>query len=190
MKSLGLLSCLLCFFLSCAHQDKRVSQSLLMGSGALYKSSDYEEQLGVLLFNNSKDHSLFAYPVTLSYVFAFNEFLEENPAISIFLNQKSPSSCFYLKLEARDRGAGEVDISRWKVHFLSGKDKIMLSFINLPLVSPRPSVKNRISQRGRETWWINDSYVCADAAMDWSRDFSLIVSQSDAEYKMSWKIQK
>lgn len=190
MKSVGLLSCLLCLCLSCSHQGQRVSQSLLMGSGALYKSSDYEDRLGILRFNNAKDHSLHAYPVTLSYVFAFNEFLDENPAIATFLNQKAHSTCFYLKIEARDRGASEADISRWKVQFLTNKEKTDLTFIKIPLVSPRPSVKNRVSQRGRETWWINESYVCSETPMDWSQDFQLLVTKGEDEYKMSWKIEK
>lgn len=190
MKSIGILTGLFFLIVACSHQAKNVSKSLVLGSGALYESSAYEEKLGILKFNNTKDHSLFAYPVTLSYVFAFNEFLEENPAINYFLSQRRPSSCFYLKIEVRDRGAQEAQINRWLVNYRSGKEQTPLRFVEIPMVSPRPSVKNRISQRGRETWWINETFLCAEEQLDWSKDFGLTITSGEAQYKMDWKIKK
>lgn len=189
MKSIAIWMCVMMVALSCSRQAKHVSKSLVLGSGALYESENYEKQLGVLQFNNAKDQSLLAYPITLSYVFAFNEFLEQNPAINLYLAKQKPSTCFYLKIEIRDRGIQETQIERWNVTYRSGEEQRALSFVEVPKVSPRPSVKNRITQRGRETWWMNETYVCSEEPMDWSKDFGLLVTSGESEFKMDWKLK-
>lgn len=188
MRSIVIMAVTILITLSCSRHAKHVSKSLILGAGALYESEAYEKQLGVLKFNNSKDQSLLAYPITLSYVFAFNDFLEENPAINSFFEKKLASSCFYLKIEIRDRGIQDSQIERWNVKFQSNDQYTPLEFVDLPKVSPRPSVKNRITQRGRETWWINETYVCSKTPLDWSKDFGLVVQSADSSYEMQWKL--
>jgi len=178
---------------SCSHVAQKEVFKANLKKDFYENERAYLDALALRDFDHSRDHSVYAYPIIQAYPTTFKDFLGQHSKIKGFVEMQGVvGQCFSLKIEARDLGRDEVDLVRWKVEFEQGTESRTLDFVRIPGVSPRRSVKHRITQRGRETWWINDTYVCSDSELNLERSFVLKVKRLHApqeeEYKLSWFI--
>lgn len=183
------------FFLlaGCSHVAEKEVFKIHLTKAEFESSTEYLESLGLRDFDNSRDHSVYAYPLTRAYAASFQEFLNEHPRIKEFAETDGViGRCFFLKIEARDLGRDEVDLVKWDVEFVQKNESRPMSFVRIPDVSPRRSVKRRITERGQETWWINETFVCSSSQLNLETGFALNVRRLDApaedSYKLTWLI--
>lgn len=178
---------------NCSHVAEKEVFKINLTKSEFDSSLEYLESLGLRDFDNSRDHSVYAYPLTRAYPASFKDFLNEHPRIKEFAETDGViGRCFFLKIEARDLGRDEVDLVKWDVKFIQKNESRPMSFVKIPDVSPRRKVKQRITERGRETWWINETFVCSDSEINLETGFALNVRRLDApaedSYKLTWLI--
>lgn len=180
-------------FVSCSHVAEKEVFKTNLEKEKFESQTAFLDALALRDFDNSRDHSVYAYPLTSAYAPTFEDFLQRNSKIQEFVQMNGIiGHCFSLKIEARDLGRDEVDLVKWEVEFETQGESQSLEFVRIPDVSPRRSVKHRITQRGRETWWINETFVCSDQRLSFDQDFTLKVvrlhAPEEEAYMLNWFI--
>lgn len=180
-------------FASCSHVAEKEVFKTNLKKEKFESETAYFEALALRDFDNSRDHSVYAYPLTRAYPSTFKEYLQQHSKIEEFIGMSGViGRCFFVKIEARDLGRDEVDLVKWEVEFENLAGTRELDFVRIPDVSPRRSVKHRITQRGRETWWINETFVCSESELSLDRDFRLKIERLHAPqeegYKLNWYV--
>lgn len=193
MKFAALIPFLTILFSGCSHVAEKEVFKVNILRKQFDSNHEYLETLALRDFDNSRDHSIYAYPLTKAYLSSFVGLFQQQPEIEKFAQTKEViGQCFALKIEARNLGREEVDLEKWRVEFVQRTQALPLSFVRIPGVSPRRSVKHRITQRGRETWWINENFVCSDVKLNLEQDFRLDVSRlnrpAEDSYKLNWYV--
>lgn len=193
MKTFLTLLCSVLLFTSCSHVAEKEVFKTHFKKDKFETQREYLDALGLRDFDNSRDHSVYAYPLTKAYPSTFKDFLQQHPKIKQFVEMDDViGRCFYLKIEARDLGRDEVDLVKWAVSFGQQGDSQALDFVRIPDVSPRRSVKRRMTQRGRETWWINETFVCSEKELSLESSFRLKIQKlhtpQDEAYKLNWYV--
>lgn len=187
-----LFSCIFILF-SCSHVAEKELFKINLEKEKFETELAYLEVLALRDFDNSRDHSVQAYPLTKAYPETFETFLKHHPKIKEFVEMSGViGHCFFVKIDARDLGRDEVDLVRWDVEFVQKGKSQSLDFVRLPDVSPRRSVKHRITQRGRETWWVNETFTCSEERLSLDKNFMLKVRRLHAPkeeaYKLNWYV--
>ena len=152
----------------------------------------YEAIFGGRVFNHANGHSFFIYPLTISYPKAFSETFERSPETKTYFEQKSSlEKCLRVYFEVLELGRDEVEHQQWEISFEQNGVSTALKFVEEVGVAPRIHMKHRLSQFGRETWWVNETFACAEEKLNIESDFDIVLKSTRYEslkYNLRFRI--
>jgi len=182
---------ILLFALGCATVHK-IPRQFASNQEIVSDPVRYETIFGGRVFNHANGHSFLIYPLTASYLQAFAEKFERTPEVKLFFEQKSSlEKCLRIYFEVLELGRDEVEHAQWEISFEQNGVATALKFVEEVGVAPRIHMKHRLSQFGRETWWVNETFACADEKLNIESDFDIVLKSTRYEslkYNLRFRI--
>lgn len=184
---------ILLFVLGCATVHK-IPRQFASNQESVSDPVRYEAIFGGRVFNHANGHSFLLYPLNQSYPKAFADTFDSNPEIKRFFEKtKSLEQCMRIYFEVLELGRDEVEHAQWDLAFIQNGKETSLDFVEVVGVAPRIHMKHRLSQFGRETWWVNETYACAQEKLNIDSDFDIVIKSKryeSLEYNLSFRISE